>query len=90
MLGSVKYYRKKSVRIRGMKTARVVVETLSRVVRIDLNEKVTFGQRLDRSKEMVLLVTWWKSIPDRGISQGKASQPRMFPDHWRNTQDTNV
>lgn len=57
MLGSVKYYRKKSIGIRGMKTARVVIEIVSRVVRVYLNE-VTFGQRLDRSKEMVLSVTW--------------------------------
>lgn len=58
MLGSVKYYRKKSIGIRGMKTARVVIEIVSRVVRVYLNVKVTFGQRLDRSKEMVLSVTW--------------------------------
>lgn len=56
MLGSVKYYRKKSIGVRGMKTARVM-EIVSRVVRVYLNE-VTFGQRLDRSKEMVLSVTW--------------------------------
>ena len=29
-------------------------------------EKVTFGQRLVRSKEMIILISWWKNTSDEG------------------------
>lgn len=62
-----------------MGRARVRITILSRMIRIDHNEKVTIGQRLARSKGMIFLVIWRKSIPDRENSQGKGSQARMFP-----------
>lgn len=65
--------------IRKMKRVRVRIATLNRMIRIDHNEKVTIGQRLAKSKGMVFLVIWMKSFPDRGNSQGKVSQARMFP-----------
>lgn len=65
--------------VKKLGRARVRIAILSRMIRIYHNKKVTIGQRLAKSKGIVFLVIWKKSIPDRGNSQGKGSQTRMFP-----------